>query len=257
MTCDDLIICVSLKQEGHGQKMKFYPVHLNIKNRRCLVVGGGTVAARKARTLVKAGASVVVVSPDFSAPFNEAPLKKGIQRIKRAYHTSDMTDTTLIIAATNHPLINRQIAREATQEGILCNIVDAPDASDFILPAIVQRGDLLLTVSTSGSSPALARQLRKQLAEDFGDEYGRFLIFMGRVRKRLLDDAHDPDHHALIFRQMVTSDLLAQMAKNDAIGFEATLAKIFSPEQMPHLPPLYTDLFPHTASAQPMEAPPS
>ncbi len=237
--------------------MKYYPIHLNIKNRRCLVVGGGTVAARKARTLLKSGASVVVISPDFSDAFNEAPLKKGVQRIERAYHSSDMADTTLIIAATNQPLINRQIAQEAAQKGVLCNIVDAPDASDFILPAIVQRGDLLLTVSTSGSSPALAKQLKKQLAENFGDAYDRFLIFMGRVRKQLLDDAHDPDQHALIFRQMVTSDLLTQMTKNDAVGFEATLTKIFNPEEMPHLPPLYTDLFPPADSAQPMEVSPS
>lgn len=230
--------------------MKYYPAHLNIENRRCLVVGGGAVGARKAQTLVKAGGNVAVVSPLFCEAFDEAPLKRSVLRIERAYLPGDMADTFLVIAATDNPSLNRSIALEAGREKVLCNIADAPESSDFILPSIVERGDLLITVSTSGKSPALAKIVRQELEAQFGDEYTRFLIFMGRLRKKLLETAHDPANHGKIFRKAVLSDLISHMATRNSDGFEQTLETILNPEKWGDLTPLYGDLLTRTA---PME----
>ncbi len=105
----------------------------------------------------------------------------------------------LVFAATNDARLNRQIMEDAKKAGILCNLADAPDDGNFILPSILEQGDLVCAVSTSGASPALARKIRKDLDHYFGPEYGLFLILLGNIREKLLADGHDPKRHKQIF----------------------------------------------------------
>lgn len=192
----------------------YYPVHLNVKGKTCLVVGGGKVGLRKARTLVKSGARVKLLSPRLADKMPRDMAEK-VTWISTPYTSDHIRGIILVFAATDQKKLNRQIATDARDKGILCNIADDPDASDFILPAIVHRGDLIITVSTSGSSPAFAKKLRQDLEAQFGMEYARFLILMGKIRSRLLADGHDPDRHRDIFSTLISEDLLGMVMENN------------------------------------------
>jgi precorrin-2 dehydrogenase/sirohydrochlorin ferrochelatase len=188
--------------------MKYYPVHLDIKNRNCLVVGGGAVGTRKVNTLLACGARVTVVSPDPAQQLKKMAAEGSITLKERAYRTVDLEDMFLVIGATDDEMLNRQISEEAEQIGILCNIADRPEACNFILPSVVQRGDLVITISTSGQSPALAKRVRRKLEAQFGEEYADFLLLMGAIRKKLLSQAHEPEAHKALFNQLIDSDLI-------------------------------------------------
>lgn len=187
--------------------MRYYPVHLDIQNRNCLVVGGGAVGTRKVVTLLNCGANVTVVSPDISEKLRELAGSPGLTLKQRPYQPADLAGMFLVIGATDDETLNRRISRDAEQRGTLCNIADRPEICNFILPSIVQRDDLVVTISTSGRSPALAKKLRKSLETQFGEEYGVLLRLMGGIRKKLLDQSHEPEAHKPLFEQLINSDL--------------------------------------------------
>jgi precorrin-2 dehydrogenase/sirohydrochlorin ferrochelatase len=188
--------------------MKYYPVHLDIKNRNCLVVGGGAVGTRKVDTLLTCGARVTVVSPTSTQQLKKLASKGSVILRERAYRSADLKEIFLVIGATDDEKLNRQISKDAEQNGILCNIVDRPEACNFILPSVVRRGDLVITISTSGQSPALAKRLRRKLEAQFGEEYADFLLLLGAIRKKLLSRAHEPEAHKALFNQLIDSDLI-------------------------------------------------
>jgi precorrin-2 dehydrogenase/sirohydrochlorin ferrochelatase len=192
----------------------FYPVNLAIKDKQCLVVGGGSVASRKAKTLLECEAFVTVVSPDFTQDLLNLEQISKINLIQRPYQTSDLENKFLVIGATNNEVLNRQVNADAEQRNMLCNIADVPDICNFILPAIIRRGDLCLAISTSGKSPAFAKKLRKDLEKAFGDEYALFLNLMGEIRKKLLAEEHAPEAHKPIFEKLISHNL-PEMIKNN------------------------------------------
>jgi precorrin-2 dehydrogenase/sirohydrochlorin ferrochelatase len=148
--------------------MRYYPVNLDILNRKCLVVGGGGVGTRKVITLLDCGAIVTVVSLDIGEKLLKLAGNGLIAWEKRSYLTSDLDGIFLVIGATNNEKLNRQISADAEKINLLCNIADRPDVCNFILPSIVNRGDLVIAISTSGKSPAFAKKLRKELEKQFG-----------------------------------------------------------------------------------------
>jgi len=194
--------------------MSFYPVNLDIQNRHCLVVGGGAVASRKARTLAACGAIVTVVSLEFTQPLRDLEKSSTVTLVCRPYETADLDGKFLVIGATNNEALNRRINADAEARNMLCNIADVPDICNFILPSIIRRGDLVIAVSTSGKSPAFAKKLRKDLEKNFGDEYARFLALMGAIRTRLLQTAHAPEAHKPLFERLIHGNML-EMIKND------------------------------------------
>jgi precorrin-2 dehydrogenase/sirohydrochlorin ferrochelatase len=188
--------------------MKYYPVHLDIKNRNCLVVGGGAVGTRKVNTLLMCGARVTVVSLDPTPRLKKMVAERSVILRERAYRSADLKGMFLVIGATDDEKLNRQISKDAEQIGILCNIADRPEACNFILPSIVQRGDLVITISTSGQSPALAKHIRRKMEAQFGGEYADFLQLMGAIRKKLLSQTHEPEAHKALFNQLIDSNLI-------------------------------------------------
>lgn len=188
--------------------MKYYPVNLDIEGRNCLVVGGGAVGTRKVTTLLECGARVAVVSPDPTPQLKKLATAGSIRLEERAYHSNDLNGMFLVIGATDDEMLNRKISEDAERARILCNIADRPEVCSFILPAIVRRGDLVITVSTSGKSPALAKKLRRELQALYGEEYADFLRIMGAIRAKLLRQAHEPEAHKTVFNQLVDSDLI-------------------------------------------------
>ena len=196
--------------------MKYYPINLNIKNKNCLVVGGGAVGARKTSTLLKSGAVTTVVSPEFSSGFNNLG-KQGVTLLKKKYNKKDLENMFLVIGATDNSELNLEISKHAKDMGILCNIADLPDESDFILPSIVDREDLLITISTGGKSPALAKKIKEYLEHEFGSEYADFLIIMGKIRQKLLSKKHAPHEHKIIFQKLLNSELLDTIKDKDHV----------------------------------------
>jgi precorrin-2 dehydrogenase len=191
--------------------MRYYPVHLDIQNRKVLVVGGGSVGTRKVKTLLDCGARVTVVSPEVSRQLRELAASGDIILAERSYQSEDLTGVFVVIGATDDETLNQQISSDADRLNTLCNIADRPEVCNFILPSIVQRDDLVITISTSGQSPALAKKLRKTLENQFGEEYGTLLQLMGAIRKKLLQQAHKPEAHKPLFEQLINSDLIVMI----------------------------------------------
>lgn len=194
--------------------MRYYPVNLDIKNRDCLVVGGGGVGTRKVKTLLKCGARVTVVSPDPTSQLKDLATAGSIVLRERPYRSEDIDSMFLVIGATDNEDLNRQISKDAENTSTLCNIADRPEVCNFILPAIISRGDLMITISTSGKSPALAKKLRQQLEIRFGEEYADFLSLMGAIRGKLLSQAHEPEAHKDLFNQLIDRDLIGMIKAN-------------------------------------------
>jgi precorrin-2 dehydrogenase / sirohydrochlorin ferrochelatase len=160
-----------------------YPVNLILAGRRCLVVGGGSIAERKIASLLEADASVTVVSPTLSPILAQWASDGRFRYCKKSFTPDDVAGYMLVMCATDSPLVNEQAATEAKQAGALVNVADTPSLCDFTLPARLQRGSLSVTVSTGGRSPALARELRNELDRRYGQEYGDYLELVSRLRR--------------------------------------------------------------------------
>lgn len=205
------------------QSKRCYPINIDIRNRDCLVVGGGAVATRKVKTLLEFGANVIVVSLQIS---EELKSLADIVLKKRPYRSSDLEGMFLVIGATDDKAVNRQISADAEKAGKLCNIADQPHLCNFILPAIVKRGDLLIAISTSGQSPAFAKKLRKELESQFGEEYRHLLNLMGAIRQKLLAAAHEPEAHKPLFEQLLDGGLLEMIKAERNEEINALLYKV-------------------------------
>ncbi len=206
--------------------MKYYPIFLDVRDRDCLVVGGGAVGTRKAMGLYRSGARVRVISKKFSQTLETI---SGICLMCKFYEPSDLARAFLVFAATDNTDLNQQIREDATARDILCNIADAPDRSGFILPSVVERGDLVCAVSTSGASPALAKKIRKDLEQMLGPEYGDFLLLMKHIRKKLLEEGHNPRGHKKIFKALVEKKIPALIAANDQTRIDLVLLELLGP----------------------------
>jgi precorrin-2 dehydrogenase/sirohydrochlorin ferrochelatase len=206
--------------------MRYYPVNLDIQHRNCLVVGGGSVGTRKVITLLDCGAKVTVISPVVSPQLRDFATSGFISLRERRYRSGDLDGMFLVIGATDDEDLNRQISNDADHLNMLCNIADRPEVCNFILPSIVQRDDLVITISTSGRSPAMAKKLRKTLESQFGQEYGIFLKLMGAIRKKLLSRSHQPEAHKPLFEQLIDANLIALIEKGKTAEIDALLFEI-------------------------------
>ena len=201
--------------------MRYYPAFLDLRDRPCLVVGGGVVAERKVLSLFDAGADLTVVSPALTPALRELSHKNKIMHRPKAYEAHDLTGMYLAVAATDDPGVNAAVARDCRSRGILVNAATAPDESTFIVPSVVERGDLLIAVSTCGHSPALSRRVREELERAYGPEYGLFLEKMALLRRKLLHEVADEAVRRKVFQALVDSDVL-YLLKGGA-GHEADL----------------------------------
>lgn len=168
-----------------NQVPRYYPIFLNIRGKRCVVVGGGPVALRKVNILLEHEASVKVISPELCPELSQLAKSRAIQVLQRNYNGGDLQGALITIAATDDGEINNKVAEEARAKGVLVNVVDDSEHSDFIVPSQFRRGDITIAVSTAGKSPALARKIRTRLEEDFGVEYASLALLVDEVRSEL------------------------------------------------------------------------
>jgi precorrin-2 dehydrogenase/sirohydrochlorin ferrochelatase len=193
--------------------MGYYSVFLDIRDRLCVVIGGGEVAERKILSLLEGGAKVTVISPDVTAHIMRLARQRKIKVRQKVYEDGDLSGAFLAYSATDKRGVNLRISREARRKGVLLNVVDVPDLCSFIVPSLVRRGALLIAVSTSGRSPAMAKRIRRQLEEIFGEEYSIFLELMGAVRRKLLKKSVESDRNKEIFESLVDSPILDWIRK--------------------------------------------
>lgn len=165
--------------------ISYYPVFLDLNGRRCVVVGGGDVALRKVKPLLDSGALVEVISPRLCSGLKQLENDKKINVIGRKFQPGDLTGAFIAIAATANLQTNAAVAAEGLEKSIMVNVVDDPARCDFILPSYCRRGGIILAVSTSGMSPALARKIMSRLEKEFGPEYGTLATITQKVRARL------------------------------------------------------------------------
>lgn len=175
---------------------RYYPAYLDLTGRRCVVIGAGEIAERKVTQLIASEADVMLVSPTATPAIEGLAAKGQVRWLQRAYAPGDLAGATLAIAATDDENVNRKVHAEAQREKTLLNVVDVTPLCDFIAPSIIERGPVTVAISTSGTSPALARKLRElmnggQHADHEGGAYCRCLGWadaagvLGDVRKEL------------------------------------------------------------------------
>ena len=181
------------------------------------MVGGGEVAERKVCSLLDSQAQVTVISPQLTSVL-EALWREGrIDYRSQEFHEGDLKGVFLVIGATDNPEINSHIGIRAKQEGVLVNLVDDAEGSDFIVPSIVVRSDLVISISTGGKSPALAKQIRQELEVRYGREYAVFLDMMGELRKEVIELIPDSSRKEEVFRSLVKSDILQLIARGENV----------------------------------------
>lgn len=210
--------------------MKYYPVNIDVSKKKCLVVGGGCTGTRKVKKLLDCGADITVVSVDVTKELHDLWCQGFIILKKRQFKYSDIKEAFLVIAATNNNLLNYKIGIKAKKLKLLCNIVDSPGDSNFIIPAVVNRGDLIITISTSGKSPALAKKLRKQFENELGDEYTLALQLLGNIREKLLKKGHAPEAHKNLFNKVLEKGLIEMIKKKKIKEINSLIGDFFGNE---------------------------
>src|SRR5581483_9531034 len=172
--------------------MSLFPIFVKLEGRRCLVVGAGRVAESKIGGLLSAGAALTVVAPEATPVIQNWAREGALEWRARAFRPDDLAGMILVVAAVPAE-IARAVFEEARHRGVLCNSVDDTVNCDFYYPAVVNRGDLQIAISTGGHSPALAQRLRQELEQQFGPEYADWVQQLGATRRELFATDMDPE----------------------------------------------------------------
>src|SRR5690606_25263075 len=173
--------------------MNYFPVFLDLKKRRCLIVGGGDIATRKGRLLAKAGAKLCVVAPQISPELRELVLASGGDLCEREYQPSDVRECVLVVAATDIEPLNQQVSADAQALHIPVNVVDSPALCTYITPAIIDRSPLVIAVSSGGETPVLARMVRAKLETLIPASYGKLAQIASQWRDAIKTRFSDGD----------------------------------------------------------------
>lgn len=194
-----------------------YSIALNLEGAPCLVVGGGTVALRKIEALIESGAIVRVVSPDVAPEIEALQKAKEVEIARRKFRIEDLRGMFLVISATDDRDVNELVAREARGQGTLVNVVDVPELCNFYVNAQVRRGDLTISVSTGGASPALAGKIRKDLERVYGEEYADFLLLMREYRPTIIGKIADLERRSAVFKKLSVAGI-EKVCRDDSLA---------------------------------------
>lgn len=196
--------------------MRTHPVFLRLEGRPCVVIGGDAAAAAKARACLAAGALVTVVAERLPEE-----LAGRVRHLARDYRPGDLAGADLAYASSRDPERIRALAAEARRERVWLNVIDVPEACDFLSPAVVERGDLKIAVGTGGASPGLAARLRRALEAAVGSEYEPFVAILGAVRARVA-----PQERSRAIEDLLDSRLLELVRDGRRAEIDALLARV-------------------------------
>ncbi|HDK81611.1 MAG TPA: bifunctional precorrin-2 dehydrogenase/sirohydrochlorin ferrochelatase [Nitrospirae bacterium] len=200
--------------------MRYYPAFLDLSDRKAVVVGGGKVAERKVRSLVKAGALVEVVSPDLTTGLKTLCDQGKIRHKKRKYRSGDLRGAFIVIAATSSDAVNTKAAQDAEH---LVNIIDMPADGNFIVPSLVRRGNLTIAISTEGVSPAISKAVRKEIEQKYDAEFARYLRFVESLRKKAIKEIKDAKKREMFLKSLASTEILATLRNR---GFGAASGEV-------------------------------
>ncbi|MBA3006730.1 MAG: bifunctional precorrin-2 dehydrogenase/sirohydrochlorin ferrochelatase [Proteobacteria bacterium] len=195
--------------------MAFYPINLNVSGQLCVIIGGGAVATRKITSLLVCDAKVRVISPELSSGIKQFVDQNKLEWFPRAYMPGDLQGATLAFALTDHPEVQLQIATEAKERGIPINVGDNPEACTFQTAATIRQGDLLISVSTGGGSPALAAAIRKELESQYGPEYGDLVKLLSMIRQLTVGQSSSQEKQKLLLARIFKTNILALLRKKE------------------------------------------
>lgn len=195
----------SLNRRPAHSSVNYYPVFLNLEDKKTIVVGGGEVAERKVLSLLKSRADITVVSPSLTKRLSREKSLKTIRHLSRNYMKGDLKGAFLVIAATDSAEINKRVARDSPA---LVNVVDVPSECNFIAPSLLKRGPLIVAISTGGASPAFARTIRKELQQLYGPEFSGYLAFIKRIRAKALSEITEKDRRERFLKGLASKKIL-------------------------------------------------
>jgi precorrin-2 dehydrogenase len=206
--------------------MRTHAVFLCLEGRRCVVVGGDAPAAAKAALCARAGAGVSVVSAEPGEEIQALAADGSVDLHRRTYRDGDLAGAAVAYASTRDPALVRRLAAEAARAHVWLNVIDLPEACDFLSPAVVERGDLRIAIGTGGESPGLASRLRRQIEAQVGPEYAPLVAILGAVRRMLVAD---PDRGAArgdVLAALLASPLLDLLRDGRRDDIDALLARL-------------------------------
>lgn len=198
--------------------MTMFPMFVKLEGRQVLVVGAGRVGEPKIRGLLPTGARIRVIALESSDAVREWDRKGEIVLEEREFTLSDLDNVFLVVVATASRDLNELIFLEAQARRILCNVVDVPEQCDFFYPAVVQRGDLQIAVSTSGQSPSLAQRIRQQLEKQFGPGYEHWVAELGETRRKVLASNLDPERKRQLLQSLASEEAFEAMVATNSNG---------------------------------------
>jgi precorrin-2 dehydrogenase/sirohydrochlorin ferrochelatase len=205
--------------------MKYYPVFLNLKGVKAVVVGGGRVAERKVVTLLKAGALVKIISPTITKALEKYKKHGFMIHVKRDYRRGDLNNAFIVIAATSSRQTNNRVEADSKDLPRLINVVDTPLMGNFIVPSIVKRGALTIAISTEGRSPAVSKAIRKELEGIYGPEFSHYLKFVESIRKQAMKKIKESGDREKFLKSLASEEVFRTLRKN---GVKPAVKKIQS-----------------------------
>ena len=206
--------------------MAKYPIFLELSGRRVVLIGAGAVAIRKAKTLLDAGARLVIIADAIDDALTALCQGTDAELIRSRYSKEYLGRAVLVIAATNNHQLNEQIYKDCQKLEILCNIVDEPELCDFLVPAVVRRGDLQIAISTEGNCPSYAGHIRKKLEQIFTDKHGEFLTELEGFRKRIIKELPDPADRKALLGKLVDDESFEYFVQNGLAAWWQRAEKI-------------------------------
>lgn len=195
--------------------MRYFPINIDIQNKRCVLIGGGNVAYRKALSLLKAGADIRLISPEINERVAGLVYDGTVDWIERSYEPGDLEGATLAIVAVDDPSVGKKVSEEASRLNIPINVADIPEQCTFTLSSCIERGDLLVTISTGGKCPAFSRHMRLKLEEIIDDAYGDLLNLLGDGREKMLEAGISSDNCRDSLNKIIDSDIISYLREGE------------------------------------------
>lgn len=223
------ILCTNNAETDVSQHA-LYPLFIDMTDKPVLVVGGGAVALRKAESLLSCGARVRVVSPSVDEKLQQYAQEGVLQIELRPFEPSDVEGTVFVIGATDDDQVNTAVYEAATARNTLVNIVDVPHLCTAVVPSILRRGELQIAVSTSGAAPSLARNIRRNLEEQFPAWYETYVEVLGRARNLVKHNVAGPASvRTPLFEALTDGRLENRIAAGEQVSAEQAYADYVEP----------------------------
>lgn len=205
----------------------YYPIMLDLSNKQCVVIGGGKVSERKVKSLIDSKASVTVISPVITANLQEINLNGSFHWIDREYRQGDLTGYFLVIIATDNEDLNLSIYNEVDHSTQFVNIADNPELCTFIVPSVVKRGHLQLSISTHGASPGLAKKIRQDLEKQYGEDYINYTDFLAKMREWIFTLELEQKERQNFFAKILKDEYAERIFNGEREEVEKELKSIY------------------------------